>query len=79
MKICVISTWLPYWDGVTPYSAKLYREIAKYGQFEIVANKVKDHNLPQKQKQKSLNMNMESPIHVTDYGEKHVMVRRHYP
>ena len=48
MKICVVSTWLPYWDGLALCSVKLYREISKYVQVESVANKVKDHNLPQK-------------------------------
>lgn len=44
MKVCVVSTWPPYWDGVALYSAKLHREVGKYLQVEIIANRIKSQS-----------------------------------
>lgn len=57
MKICVVSTWLPYCDGIALYSAKLHKEIAKYAQVQIVANKTRDkHNSRQKTEGKNVTL-----------------------
>jgi len=40
LRICAVTTWPPYREGVAIYSAKLYSQIAKYAQVIIVANKV---------------------------------------
>ncbi|MEM1582859.1 MAG: glycosyltransferase [Candidatus Bathyarchaeia archaeon] len=38
MKICAVTTWLPYRDGVSLYSAQLYEHISKKAEVIVLAN-----------------------------------------
>jgi glycosyltransferase involved in cell wall biosynthesis len=40
LRICVITTWPPYRDGIALYSARLYEKIAELARIEVIANKI---------------------------------------
>lgn len=40
LRICAITTWPPYRDGIALYSARLYEKIAKFAHIEVMANKI---------------------------------------
>jgi glycosyltransferase involved in cell wall biosynthesis len=39
LRICAITTWPPYRDGIALYSARLYEKIAELAHIEVMANK----------------------------------------
>lgn len=40
LRLCAVTTWPPYREGIALYSAKLYRETARLAHVEVIANKV---------------------------------------
>ena len=56
LRICAITTWPPYREGIAIYSAKLYIQIANYAQVIVVANKLNSKKDSDEFKQKNLKL-----------------------